>query len=219
MRNKTYKLFTVAFLFVLAICLILGQSTSNVSAQQNSDGDLSSSPEMTGGIPQQAPPGWDQGDWDHRIEECKQIGAEVDRRAKLTVEERNAQPPLPYGAVQDCVRMMAPAAHEEPSEPASVSPFQPMPMATPSTPIQGSSQPAPAPTSDAQTPAPLATSNSSTVVTYSAGVVGGISDNSISQNLDNTCCNIHRCGTSRSVAPCSKGSSPESPPAPESSVL
>jgi hypothetical protein len=65
----------------------------NANAQPPS---LNPTTQAEGGIPEKAPPGWDQATWTAIRENCERNLLEMARRAQLTAAQRSLLPPLNF---------------------------------------------------------------------------------------------------------------------------
>ncbi|HTT78035.1 MAG TPA: hypothetical protein VMF50_18875 [Candidatus Binataceae bacterium] len=96
--------------------------------------DTGHDPNMTAKAPQAAPPGISQSDWDKQLEICKEVGAEIVRRQKLTSDQLVGLPNI-GSEVHMCMRMSAPIENQyQPLQPIYVDPIPAVPIASPTPP-------------------------------------------------------------------------------------
>jgi hypothetical protein len=111
---KSIKATAIVF-FVAIVAALVG---ANANAQSPSAG---STAQAAGGIPEKAPPGWDQAAWTAIRENCERNLLEMGRRAQLTVAQRSLLPPLNFshGDMMLCAHLsVRPQTSLQPSTPS-----------------------------------------------------------------------------------------------------
>ena len=117
-----------SLLLGLSICFASASEENVLWAQ-----DASKDPHITAEVPQTAPSGVSQEDWDKESEHCKKIGAEMERRQRLPPDQLHGLPNI-HDDWENCARRVVPVQNQYwPPRPIYKNTIPPvaMPTATP----------------------------------------------------------------------------------------